>query len=90
VFGGNIVEADKRAPGAEWVHSAIDPGAIVRDFVKWDDQPTSLPAFRRVDGARLQDCDDAADGAGVLSLDAELQENPIREPRRCAFPSSPG
>src|SRR5262245_44824396 len=45
VMGGNIIEANKRAPGAEWVHSAIDPASIVRDFVKWDDQPTSLQHF---------------------------------------------
>ena len=65
VMGGNIMEADKRAPGAEWVHAGVDIGALVRDFTKWDDQPASLHAFRRVGGARLQDRDHAADGAGV-------------------------
>ena len=45
VIGGNIIEADKRAPGADWLHSAIDPAAMVRDFVKWDDQPASLQHF---------------------------------------------
>jgi acetolactate synthase-1/2/3 large subunit len=45
VMGGNIIEANKRAPDAEWAHSAVDPAAIVRDFVKWDDQPTSLQHF---------------------------------------------
>jgi acetolactate synthase-1/2/3 large subunit len=45
VMGGNIIEADKRGPGAEWVHAAIDSAAMVRDFVKWDDQPTSLQHF---------------------------------------------
>ena len=45
VMGGNIMEADKRAPGAEWPHSAIDPGALTRDFTKWDDQPGSLQHF---------------------------------------------
>ena len=30
------MEVNKRGPGAEWVHSAVDPGALVRDFVKWD------------------------------------------------------
>src|SRR5262249_10400194 len=44
-MGGNIVEANKRAPGAEWVHSAVDIGALTRDFTKWDDQPTSLQHF---------------------------------------------
>ena len=42
VVGGNIMEADKRAPGADWTHSGVDIGAIVRDFTKWDDQPASL------------------------------------------------
>src|SRR5438045_1325212 len=36
VMGGNIVEANKRMAGAEWVHSAIDIGALTRDFTKWD------------------------------------------------------
>src|SRR5258708_20620642 len=28
VMGGNIMEADKRAPGAEWVHAGVDIGQI--------------------------------------------------------------
>ena len=65
VFGGNMIEANKRAPGAEWVHSAIDPGALCRDFTKWDDQPTSLQHFAESCSPRLQDRDDPADGAGA-------------------------
>src|ERR1700733_2094042 len=42
---GNITDANKRAPSVEWSHSAIDPAAMVRDFVKWDDQPESLPHY---------------------------------------------
>src|ERR1700742_4366676 len=45
VIGGNIMEANKRGPGAEWVHAPVDIGAITRDFNKWDDQPTSLQHF---------------------------------------------
>ena len=45
VIGGNIMEADKRMPGAEWSHSGVDIGAIVRDFTKWDDQPATLQHF---------------------------------------------
>ena len=40
------------------------PGAIARDFVKWDDQPDLASAFRRIGGARLQGRDHSADGAG--------------------------
>jgi acetolactate synthase I/II/III large subunit len=86
VLGGNIVEANKRAPGAEWVHSAIDPAAIVRDYVKWDDQPTSLQHFAE---SAIRACKIAVTppmGPVMLSLDAELQENPISEPESLRIP----
>ena len=86
VLGGNIVEGNKRAPGAEWVHSAIDPAAIVRDYVKWDDQPTSLQHFAE---SAVRACKIAVTppmGPVMLSLDAELQENPISEPESLRIP----
>jgi thiamine pyrophosphate-dependent acetolactate synthase large subunit-like protein len=36
--------ADRRRPWIEWIHTAGDLGALVRNFVKWDDQPVSGPA----------------------------------------------
>jgi acetolactate synthase-1/2/3 large subunit len=86
VFGGNIVEADKRAPGAEWVHSAIDPGAIVRDFVKWDDQPASLQHFAESMVRAYKIATTPPMGPVFISLDAELQENPIRDAETLRIP----
>src|SRR5882757_9448619 len=77
VMIGNIIEANKRAPGAEWVHSAIDIGAITRDFVKWDDQPTSLQHFAESAVRAYKIAVTPPMGPVLLSLDAELQENPI-------------
>src|SRR5690242_3919546 len=42
---GNHVDAGIRRPGVEWYHSAQDLPALVRDYVKWDDQPASLQHF---------------------------------------------
>src|SRR6202167_2956590 len=42
---GNTLDATKRRPGAEWDHSVQDAAAMVRDYVKWDDSPTSLQHF---------------------------------------------
>ncbi len=81
---GNIVDADKRAPGAEWVHSAIDPAALVRDFVKWDDQPASLQHFAESAVRAHKISLTPPMGPVLLSLDAELQENPIQRPQRAA------
>jgi acetolactate synthase I/II/III large subunit len=77
VLGGNIMEADKRAPGAEWPHSGLDIGQLVREFTKWDDQPASLQHFAE---SAVRACKIAITppmGPVFLALDAELQENPI-------------
>ncbi len=42
---GNHSDAAVRRPGVEWYHSAQDLPALVRDYVKWDDQPASLQHF---------------------------------------------
>src|SRR5947209_13825636 len=86
VMGGNIVEASKRALGAEWLHSAIDPGAIVRDYVKWDDQPTSLQHFAESAVRAYKVAMTPPMGPVLLSLDAELQENPIPDRERLRIP----
>ena len=84
VMGGNIVEANKRLPGAEWVHSAIDIGAITRDFTKWDDQPTSLQHFAELAVRAYKIAMTPPMGPVLLSLDAELQENPDPRSRDAA------
>jgi len=38
------VDADKRRPWIDWLHTSRDQAAIVRPYVKWDDQPASLAA----------------------------------------------
>src|SRR6266446_817000 len=42
---GNHADAAQRNPGVESYHSAQDLGLLVRDYVKWDDQPYSLGHF---------------------------------------------
>src|SRR6202050_5227721 len=40
------VDAAQRRPWIDWIHTAADQGAIVRNFTKWDDQPASPAAAR--------------------------------------------
>jgi acetolactate synthase I/II/III large subunit len=77
VLGGNIMEADKRGPGAEWPHSGVDIGQLVREFTKWDDQPASLQHFAESTVRAYKIATTPPMGPVFLSLDAELQENPI-------------
>jgi acetolactate synthase I/II/III large subunit len=45
MIAGNHMDASIRRPGVEWYHSAQDLALLVRDYVKWDDQPASLQHF---------------------------------------------
>jgi acetolactate synthase I/II/III large subunit len=45
MFAGNGMDANKRRPGTEWNHSVQDAAAMVRDYIKWDDNPASLQHF---------------------------------------------
>ena len=86
VMGGTIIEADKRGTTPEWVHSAIDIGAVTRDFTKWDDQPTSLQHFAESAVRAYKIATTPPMGPVLLSLDAELQENPIKESEKLHIP----
>jgi acetolactate synthase-1/2/3 large subunit len=86
IMGGNIMEADKRAPGAEWVHSGVDIGALVREFTKWDDQPASLTHFGESAVRGYKIATTPPMGPVFLALDQELQENPIRDAEALRVP----
>lgn len=38
------VDAASRRPWIDWLHTARDQGALIRHFIKWDDQPASIDA----------------------------------------------
>jgi acetolactate synthase I/II/III large subunit len=86
VIGGNIMEADKRAPGAEWPHSGVDIGQLVREFTKWDDQPASLQHFAESAVRAYKIATTPPMGPVFLALDAELQENPISNAESLRIP----
>ena len=70
-------DAARRRPWIDWIHTASDQGALVRDYTKWDNQPASVPAayealLRAVQMARTAPC-----GPTYVNLDAALQEAKI-------------
>ena len=45
IFGATgPVDAHLRRPWIDWIHTAKDQGAMIRDYTKWDDQPASPQA----------------------------------------------
>ena len=45
VMVGNRMDAARRQPGVPTIHAVQDPGSLIRDFTKWDDNPQSLQHF---------------------------------------------
>jgi len=77
LLGGNTLNGEMRQR-AEWVHSAQDPAAMVRDFLKWDDQPVSLQGFSESFTRAYQIAMTPPYGPVMLSVDTDLQEEPIQ------------
>ena len=87
VIVGNSLDASKRLFSFEWSHAAVDPAVIVRDYIKWDDQPASLQHFAESAVRAWKIAMTPPMGPVLLSVDSELQENPI--PNRAALSVPP-
>src|SRR5947199_1228565 len=74
------VDAVKRRPWIDWIHTARDQGALVRPYVKWDDQPASAAAARESLMRASFLAHAAPMGPVYVNLDAEMQEAKLAEP----------
>ena len=82
------VDAAKRRPWIDWIHTSRDQGALVRNYTKWDDQPSSPAASPRGDLSRATwIANTAPQGPVYINFDAELQEAKLdRAARRRSTP----
>jgi thiamine pyrophosphate-dependent acetolactate synthase large subunit-like protein len=74
------VDAPKRRPWIDWIHTARDQGALVRGYTKWDDQPASPIAAREAVLRAGWIANTAPRGPTYINLDAEMQEAKLAEP----------
>ena len=74
------VDATKRRPWIDWIHTARDQGALVRGYTKWDDQPASPVAAREAVLRANWIANTAPRGPTYVNLDAGMQEEKLAEP----------
>ena len=74
------VDAVKRRPWIDWIHTARDQGALVREYTKWDDQPSSPGAAREAILRGTWIANTVPQGPVYINFDAELQEAKVAEP----------
>lgn len=86
MFAGNGIDATTRRPGVETIHSAQDPAAMVREFVKWDDQPASLQHFAESTVRAYRITMTAPMEPVMICLDMDLQEHPVPNAEKLRIP----
>ena len=74
------VDAAQRRPWIEWIHTAKDQGALIRDYTKWDDQPGSPEAAVESMLRAWQITRSAPHGPVYVCLDLGLQEQALAAP----------
>jgi thiamine pyrophosphate-dependent acetolactate synthase large subunit-like protein len=74
------VDAAKRRPWIDWIHTASDQGALIRGYSKWDDQPASPAAAREAILRAGWIANTAPHGPTYVNLDAGMQEAKLTEP----------
>ena len=71
------VDAMKRRPWIDWIHTSADQGALVRNYTKWDDQPASPGAAVESIRRAFQIALTRPFGPTYVNLDAAIQEMPL-------------
>jgi acetolactate synthase-1/2/3 large subunit len=71
------VDAAKRRPWIEWIHTTQDQGGMVRGFTKWDDQPGSPAAAVEAIRRGVQLANTRPSGPVYINLDVSIQEQAL-------------
>jgi acetolactate synthase-1/2/3 large subunit len=71
------VDAVRRRPWIEWIHTVRDQGALIRNYTKWDDQPSSIGAAQEALLRANMITQTAPCGPVYINLNLELQEDEI-------------
>ena len=74
------MDATRRRPWIDWIHTALVQGTQVRDYVKLDDQPASIAAIPESFLRAWRIARSEPQGPVYLCLDAELQEAQLERP----------
>lgn len=89
------VDASVRRPWIDWIHTSRDQAAMVRPFLKWDDQPASLDSSLTAMVEAKRVAETWPPGPTYVCFDVSVQEQPVGaapewpEPSRYAMPALP-
>jgi acetolactate synthase-1/2/3 large subunit len=74
------VDAARRRPWIDWIHTSADQGTLIRQYSKWDDQPVSVEAALNSLARAYSLTREAPSAPTYVCLDVSLQEQPLASP----------
>ena len=74
------MDAHLRRPWIDWIHTCADQAALIRHFIKWDNQPASLAASAEAMLRAAQVASTAPCGPTYIVFDTIMQETKVRDP----------
>src|SRR6201985_2931001 len=74
------VDAPRRRPWIDWIHTAADQGAILRNYIKWDAQPASPAATQEALARAAWVANHPPKAPVYVNFDAGMQEAALTEP----------
>jgi acetolactate synthase I/II/III large subunit len=74
------VDAARRRPWIDWIHTSADQGALIRQYSKWDDQPASVEAALESLASAYSITRRAPSAPVYVCLDVSMQEQPLPTP----------
>jgi thiamine pyrophosphate-dependent acetolactate synthase large subunit-like protein len=73
------MDAAKRRPWIDWIHTCADQAGLVRNFTKWDNQPGSVKAATEAILRAAQIAQTAPRGPVYVVLDSAVQEEKLEQ-----------
>ncbi|MHB8619947.1 MAG: thiamine pyrophosphate-binding protein, partial [Chloroflexota bacterium] len=87
IFGGTgPMDSTRRRPWIDWIHTANGQGGLVRDFTKWEHQPSSVAAMPEAILRGWHVALTEPRGPVYICLDAGLQEETLDASRPIHLP----
>lgn len=80
ILGGTgPLAKEERRPWIDWIHSANDQGAQIRDYIKWDDQPVEVNSIPESFWRAWQTASAVPEGPTYVCFDIAVQDAPVTE-----------
>ncbi|MBI1993259.1 MAG: thiamine pyrophosphate-binding protein, partial [Deltaproteobacteria bacterium] len=79
-LGGGGPQDTTHRRSTDWVHTALVQGNLVRDFVKYDDQPNSIEALPEALLKAYRIATTEPRGPVYVCLDTDVQEREVKSP----------